>query len=182
MTAPSQTNSDHTPWPFPFSEADWQQTPSSVQKYVVELQRQLNELKQQYEQLQKQVDLLQGRLDKTSQTSSKPPSSDSPFKKAKKSKRRKSSGKRGAKNEIKLYDYFEKAYISTEMRIAKPQLEAWMSIIEDYKCNPDNTLYIEDNLEYCEVAREKLKLQVIPYIKGKTDLIYELNKKGVRFS
>lgn len=97
MTEPSQSHPDHTTWPFPFSEADWQQTPPSVQKYVVELQRQLNELKQQYDRLQKQVDLLQGRLDKTSQTSSKPPSSDSPFKKAKKSKRRQSSGKRGAK-------------------------------------------------------------------------------------
>jgi transposase len=38
--------------------------------------------------------MLQGHMDKTSQTSSKPPSSDSPFKKP---KRRKSSGTGGAK-------------------------------------------------------------------------------------
>jgi transposase len=92
MAASSQTNA--TTRPFPFSEADWHQTPPSVQQYVVKLQRQLNELKQHVNQLQKQVDRLQGRLDKTSQTSSKPPSSDSPFKKP---SHRKSSGKRGAK-------------------------------------------------------------------------------------
>jgi transposase len=94
MTALPQAHANPTTWPFPFSEEDWHQTPPSVQQYVVELQRQLNELKQQLDQLQEQVDMLQGRVDKTAQTSSKPPSSDSPFKK---SKRRKSLGKRGAK-------------------------------------------------------------------------------------
>lgn len=94
MTASPQVSAHPTAWPFPFSEEDWHQTPSSVQKYVVELQRPLNDLKQQVDQLQKQVDMLQGRMNKTSQTSSKPPSSDSPFKKP---TRRKSSGKRGAK-------------------------------------------------------------------------------------
>jgi transposase len=95
MATSSQANSDTTTWPF--SEEDWHQTPPSVQTYVVELQRQLGDLKQQYNQLQKQVDMLQGRVDTTSQTSSKPPSSDSPFKEPKGGKRRQSSGKRGAK-------------------------------------------------------------------------------------
>jgi len=47
-----------------------------------------------YKQLQTQVETLQGRVEKTSQTSSKPPSSDSPFDKPKR-KQRQSSGKRG---------------------------------------------------------------------------------------
>ena len=97
MAASSQANVNNTLWPFPFPEQDWHQTPPSVQKHVVERQNQLNALKTQHDQLQKQVDMLQGRVDKTSQTSSKPPSSDSPFTKPKRSKRRKSSGKRGAK-------------------------------------------------------------------------------------
>ena len=97
MAASSQADANNTIWLFPFPERDWHQTPPSVQTYVLEIQRQLDDLKQQVDQLQKQVDMLQGRVDKTSQTSSKPPSSDSPFKKPKGSKRRKSSGKRGAK-------------------------------------------------------------------------------------
>jgi len=61
------------------------------------LQQHLGELQQHVDQLQQQVSLLQGRMDKTSQTSSTPPSSDSPFKKPTRSKRHKSSGKRGAR-------------------------------------------------------------------------------------
>jgi transposase len=61
---------------------------------MLTLHTQLHELQQQHRQLQQQVDTLQGRLDKTSHTSSKPPSSDSPFQKP---TRRTSSGKRGAR-------------------------------------------------------------------------------------
>ena len=61
---------------------------------MLTLQTQLGALQQQHHQLQHQVDTLQGRLDKTSKTSSKPPSSDSPFTKP---MRRPSSGKRGAR-------------------------------------------------------------------------------------
>ena len=81
-------------WRFPFSHTEWDQTPDAVQAHVLTLQTQLYELQQQHHQLQQQVDTLQGRLDKTSQTSRKPPSSDSPFTKP---TRRPSSGKRGAR-------------------------------------------------------------------------------------
>lgn len=97
MAVSSQTNVNNTIWTVPFPEQDWQQTPPSVRNHVVELQNQLNDLQKQYDQLRKQVDMLQGRVDKTSQPSSKPPSSDSPFQKPTRSKRRKSSGKRGAR-------------------------------------------------------------------------------------
>jgi transposase len=61
---------------------------------MLTLQTQLDALQQQHHQLQQQVDTLQGRLDTTSKTSSKPPSSDSPFTKP---MRGPSSGKRGAR-------------------------------------------------------------------------------------
>jgi transposase len=64
------------------------------------LQTQLGDLQQQYHQLQLQVDQLQGRVDQTSNTSNKPPSSDSPFKKPKRggsSGKEGSSGKRGGR-------------------------------------------------------------------------------------
>jgi transposase len=51
---------------------DWERPPPAVQDYI-------DRLRQQIKQLEKQVETLQGRVEKTSQTSSKPPSSDSPF-------------------------------------------------------------------------------------------------------
>jgi transposase len=83
----------HTPdllWPFPFGQLDWAVTPPAVQDYIETLQGRVA-------QLQKQVETLQGRVEKTSQTSSKPPSSDSPFNKPKRKRCKSKGGKRGAR-------------------------------------------------------------------------------------
>jgi len=66
---------------------EWDFTPPAVQNYI-------KSQNQQIAQLQKQIETLQGRVEKTSQTSSRPPSSDSPFNKPKR-QRKKSAGKRG---------------------------------------------------------------------------------------
>jgi transposase len=63
-----------TVWLFPFSEQDWEQTPPAVQAY-------LQTLRHEMEQLQDQVARLEARLNQDSTTSSRPPSSDSPYKK-----------------------------------------------------------------------------------------------------
>jgi transposase len=76
-------------WALPFCHMDWELTPPAVHD-------DLHSLHQQIKQLEKQVDTLQGRLENTSQTSSKPPSSDSPFDKPKRTPRP-SSGKRGGR-------------------------------------------------------------------------------------
>jgi transposase len=94
MAMASQADTDNTTWPFPFSPQAWEQTPDTVQAHMLTLQTQLHALQQQHHQLQHQVNTLQGRLDKTSKTSSKPPSSDSPFTKP---TLRPSSSKRGAR-------------------------------------------------------------------------------------
>lgn len=83
----SSSPANNTTWSFPFSPQEWDHTPGAVQAHVLTLEQRLHVLEQQ-------VETLQGRLDKNSTTSSKPPSSDSPFTKP---KRRRSSGKRGAK-------------------------------------------------------------------------------------
>lgn len=83
----SPSHTDSILWALPVCQTDWERTPPAVQDYIDRLQ-------QQIKTLEKQVDTLQGRVNKTSQTSSKPPSSDSPFDEPKR-KPRKSSGKRG---------------------------------------------------------------------------------------
>ena len=85
----SQAPTDSILWALPFGHMDWEPTPPAVQDYLQRLQ-------QQIKQLQQQVDTLHGRVEKTSHTSSKPPSSDSPFDKPK-HQQRQSSGKRGGR-------------------------------------------------------------------------------------
>ena len=65
----------HSPvWLFPFSPQDWAQTPLAVQAYV-------HTLRNEVAQLHDRVEILEARLTQNSTTSSRPPSSDSPYKK-----------------------------------------------------------------------------------------------------
>jgi transposase len=64
----------NTVWSFPFTPQDWEQTPPAVQAYV-------RTLSGEVAQLHDRVETLEARLTQNSTTSSKPPSSDSPYKK-----------------------------------------------------------------------------------------------------
>jgi len=64
----------NTVCPFPFTPQDWEQTPRAVQAYV-------HTLRDEVAQLHDRVETLQARLTQHSTTSSRPPSSDSPYKK-----------------------------------------------------------------------------------------------------
>jgi transposase len=61
-------------WPFPFTSQDWAQTPPAVQAYLCTVRDELR-------QLHERVDTLEARLAQHSTTSSRPPSSDNPYKK-----------------------------------------------------------------------------------------------------
>ena len=76
--------------PEPLSQTDWQQTPPAVQTYLLNLHQRLA-------QLQQQIEKLQERSKRTSKTSDKPPSSDSPFQRPT-SSQGKPAGKRGARH------------------------------------------------------------------------------------
>jgi transposase len=80
----------HTEWPFPFSQVDWAQTPPAVQAYIAALHQELDQLKQR-------IEVLEARTHATSETSSRPPSSDSPFRKGRKQRDRTTAGRPGAK-------------------------------------------------------------------------------------
>src|SRR5260370_28706646 len=64
----------NTVWSFPFTPEDWAQTPRAVQAYV-------RTLCDEVAQLHDRVETLEARLTQNSTTSSRPPSSDSPYKK-----------------------------------------------------------------------------------------------------
>jgi transposase len=84
---------DSTGWSFPFTEQDWDQTPPAVQAYLYTLHHEMG-------QLHERVESLEARLKQDSTTSSKPPSSDSPYKKPRRrtgspTRTRKGGGKPG---------------------------------------------------------------------------------------
>jgi transposase len=78
----------------PFSQLDWLSTPESVRAYIIHLERMIGQMQQRIELIEKRTEKLEASTKKNSQNSSKPPSSDSPFKKQKK-KTKKSKRKRG---------------------------------------------------------------------------------------
>lgn len=82
--------SNPTLWPFPFTEQDWQQTPPAVQAY-------LHTLRHEMGQLHERVESLEARLNQDSTTSSRPPSSDSPYKKPRRRTGSRASRKGGGK-------------------------------------------------------------------------------------
>src|SRR5215831_7258845 len=90
----SHSHTDSILWALPFGQLEWELTPPAVQEYITTQHQQIAQFQTQIAQLQTQVETLQGRVDTTSQTSSKPPSSDSPFIKPKR-QRKTSTGKRG---------------------------------------------------------------------------------------
>lgn len=76
-----------------------------------------------------------------------------------------------------LYDHFEKAYISPDMGMAKPDAEIFLAALEDLGCRPEDALFIDDKLENVEGAR-KLGMKAIHYHEG-MDLEKEMAAYGV---
>lgn len=52
-----------------------------------------------------------------------------------------------------LFDYFDKAYISTEMNARKPDPEIYHKVLEDLSLLPEEAVFIDNKLEYVEGAR-----------------------------
>ena len=70
-------------WPFPFPRSDWEQVPPSVQAFLLDLLR--------------RVEALEAKLAENSRTSSRPPSSDSPYRKPRTKTKTTKKRKRGAR-------------------------------------------------------------------------------------
>ena len=84
----------------PFSNLDWVATPQIVKQYIEHLEQTVFAFVAKVDLLEKRTEILEVRTKKNSQNSSKPPSSDSPFKKPKKKpkkRKRKRGGQKGHK-------------------------------------------------------------------------------------
>lgn len=55
---------------------------------------------------------------------------------------------------FKVEDYFEKIYLSFEMKMMKPEPEIFKAVIEDAGIDPKETFFIDDSEMNCKVAQE----------------------------
>ena len=63
----------------PISDADWQATAEPVRQYIVSLEDELRAFKTQYDMMEKSNEKLEKQKRQNSTNSSKPPSSDPPY-------------------------------------------------------------------------------------------------------
>ena len=88
----------------PFTNLDWNLTPDSVRRYILTLEQALDLVRQQVANNEKRIEKLETQTQKNSQNSSKPPSSDSPFKRGdRKKKNKKNKRARGGQKGHKAH-------------------------------------------------------------------------------
>jgi len=84
----------------PFSDDDWHSTPEPVKQHIISQEQTIASLIKKVAVLEKRTEKLESSVNKNSQNSGKPPSSDTPFKKPE-NKRKKASARKGLKKVIK---------------------------------------------------------------------------------
>ena len=75
------------------------------------------------------------------------------------------------------FSYFKKVYASCELKIAKPDERIFKIILKDSKLKPENTVFIDNELENIKSAK-RLRINTI-FFKNNTQLIKDLKKLGV---
>ena len=79
----------------PFNNSVWLDSPEPVRGYIEELEAKSAQLHEQVQRLSERIEQLEAKLNQNSQNSNKPPSSDAPYDKPKR-ERKKTKRKRGA--------------------------------------------------------------------------------------
>ena len=84
---------------------------------------------------------------------------------------------------LKNYDFFKlfkgKIVVSGEEKLIKPDPQIWRVLLDRYKINAEESVFIDDNMKNIEVA-ESLGFITI-HVKPDTDLEAELRSLGVEF-
>ena len=76
-----------------------------------------------------------------------------------------------------LFDYFERAFISSETGLAKPDPESYRMLLNELDIGPEEAVFIDDNEVYVKAA-EKIGIHGIVY-RDVNQLKGELNSFGV---
>ncbi len=147
----------------PFTNDDWQKTPEPVREYIVYLEKTVIKLVDTVNKLEKRVDKLESQLNKNSQNSSKPPSSDPPFKKktknqTKKLKQKKKKRKKGGQKGHKGY----------QQELLEP---SGKFVIEPKLCSCGCTDFIKDTVQpfytHQHIELPEIKMDISHFILNK---------------
>jgi transposase len=133
----------------PFTEPEWQLTPEPVRQYILFLERSQQYLKQQMKQVENRIEQLEVRTKKNSQNSSKPPSSDSPFKKVK-HKKKKSNRPKGGQKGHKAHQ--QQRLMPTKIINVKP--ERCTCGHDDFSRQPMKPFYTHQQIELPPIQME----------------------------
>jgi transposase len=102
----------------PFSQLDWQMTPEPVRQYIVALEQMIFNLEQRIATHEKRLEKLEVQVRKNSHNSSKPPSSDPPFARKKRTRKKSQKPKGGQKghkaNQRQILDPNESHWLMPE--------------------------------------------------------------------
>ena len=144
---------------FPFSDKDWAETPETVKNFVLFL------LKKNAE-LEKRIEVLEKKLNKNSSNSSKPPSSDNPYKeKPKKNTKGKGKKKRRKGHQQKMLE-------PTDVKNIVPEA-----------CSCGNTHFVSTSPYYTHQVIElpEIEMEVTHFVlhKGECPCCGKLNKAVV---
>jgi transposase len=138
----------------PFSDDDWQATPEPVRQYIVHLEQTIVQLIIRVEELEKRTEKLETKANQNSQNSSKPPSSDRPFKKPNK-KRKKGKRKIGA----------QKGHKGHKQELLEPTIEVKL-VPENCDCGCSTFLFdsLEPYYTHQEIELPEIKMDVLHFI------------------
>jgi HAD superfamily hydrolase (TIGR01509 family) len=53
-----------------------------------------------------------------------------------------------------LYSYFERVFLSLELKMQKPDMNIYLKVIEELKCRPDEIIFADDRIENVNAANE----------------------------
>lgn len=155
-------------WGYPFSQEDWEKTPTAVQEYTLVRDRLLQEAQKKMAELLKRVEKLEAKKRRNSSNSDQPPSSDNPFTKGKKGKKKK--GKAGAKKGHKGHS--QKLLPPTQVENVQPAV---------CTCGCNTFLDLVDFQTHQHIELPEIKMEVLHFIlqKGRCASCGKVNKAQV---
>lgn len=76
-----------------------------------------------------------------------------------------------------LFGYFDRAFLSTDLHMKKPDAEIYEAVLRELKCKPENAIFIDDKQKSIDGARN-VGIQSILY-KDPEQLQDELQRMGI---
>ena len=143
----------------PFSELDWQLTPEPVRHYIMALERTLFDMQQRIAVHEKRLEKLEVRTRKNSHNSSKPPSSDPPFSRKKRTWKKSKKAKGG-----------QKGHEPHKQQMLEPNESHWLM---PKRCSCGHTMFDPKSMQpfyvHQHIELPEIDMQVSHYILQQCD-------------